>query len=249
VLAIDLDKLALKNARDILKDKGLRNVILAKSNFKNLDRVSDEFFSRSFKFDGIVFDLGLSSAQLDDESRGFSFKGTRPLNMAFGENTEKSTEDIVNEYLLDDLIKIFSDYGEEEKAEEIAKHIILKRKKERIKTTNDLVNIIEEVKPFNFKSNIHPATKVFQALRIETNSEYKALEEALKKAVKKLKPGGRLVVVSFHSGEDRIVKNFLKERKNIDLKIITKKPIECSLEEADRNPRARSAKLRCGEKI
>ncbi|MDA3802678.1 MAG: 16S rRNA (cytosine(1402)-N(4))-methyltransferase RsmH [Patescibacteria group bacterium] len=249
VLAIDLDDLALENAKDILESKGLSNVILAKSNFKNLDQVSHKFFPRSFKFDGIVFDLGLSSAQLDDESRGFSFKGTRPLNMAFSQTSEPSTEDIVNKYSVEDLAKIFSDYGEERKAEQIALNIVKKRKDKRIKTTNDLVKIIEEVKPFNFKSNIHPATKVFQALRIETNSEYKVLEQALEKAEEKLKTGGKLVVVSFHSGEDRIVKNFLRDRKNSSFKNITKKPIECSLEEADRNPRARSAKLRSAEKI
>lgn len=249
VLAIDLDDLALENAKEILKSKGIDNVILAKSNFKNLDQVSNNFFSPSFKFDGIVFDLGLSSAQLDDESRGFSFKGNRPLNMAFGKTEGLTTEEIVNEYSLDDLNKIFSVYGEEKKSYYIARNIVKRRKEKRIETTNDLINIIEEEKPFNLRSKIHPATKIFQALRIETNSEYKALEEALEKAENRLKIGGRLVLVSFHSGEDRIVKNFLRDRKNSSFKILTKKPIACSEEEADRNPRARSAKLRSAEKI
>ncbi len=249
VLALDLDDLALRNAQEILKNKGLKNVILVKSNFKYLDEVSEKFFKKDIKFAGIVFDLGLSSAQLDDESRGFSFKGNRPLNMAFGENENVSTEEIINNYSLEHLTQIFTDFGEEKKAYHIAKKIVEERKKKRIVNTNDLVKIIEEVKPFNFRSKIHPATKIFQALRMETNEELKVLSEALLKAENKLKKGGRLVVVSFHSGEDRIVKNFLRDRKNISFKILHKKPIACSEEEAYNNSRARSAKLRSAEKI
>ncbi len=248
VLALDLDDLALENAKRILKIRKIDNVILVRSNFKNLDQAVREFFPDNFLFDGIVFDLGLSSAQLDDEARGFSFKGDRPLDMSFGEDNDISTEKIVNYYSLPELTRIFREYGEERQAYSIAKKIVEERKKKRLKNTSDLTAIIEKVKPFRFGSKIHPATKIFQALRMETNQEFSVLEEALEKSEKLLKKTGRLVVVSFHSGEDRIVKNFLRDRKNQSFKILTKKPIACSPEEASVNPRARSAKVRAGEK-
>lgn len=247
IMGIDLDELAIKNAQAVIDEQKLENIILINDNFKNLKSVINEKFSSQMKLDGIVFDLGLSSAQLDDETRGFSFKGDRPLDMSFGPANQLSTEEIINTYPLLELTRIFQEYGEEKHAYRIAKEIVEVRKNKKIKTTADLVTIIESVIPFRFRSKIHPATKVFQALRMETNEELKALSEVLPEAVSLLKPHGRLVVVSFHSGEDRIVKRFLKAEAG--LKILTKRPLVPSREESTENPRARSAKLRAAEKI
>ncbi|MBN2854099.1 16S rRNA (cytosine(1402)-N(4))-methyltransferase RsmH [Patescibacteria group bacterium] len=249
VLAIDLDEIALDNAKNLLKERKINNVKLVRSNFKNLDEAAETVFSQEELVDGIVFDLGLSSAQLDDEARGFSFKGERPLDMSFGPDNEISTEKIISSYPLIELTRIFREYGEEKQAYRIAKKIVETRKKKKIKTTADLCALIEEIIPLRPWSKIHPATKVFQALRMETNKELEVLTEALEKAEKRLKRGGRLVVVSFHSGEDRIVKNFLKNRKGISFKILTKKPLGPEVSEINNNKRARSAKLRVAEKI
>ena len=248
VLGIDLDELALENARRLLKEKKLNNVELIRSNFKNLNEVAESVFPGEL-VDGIVFDLGLSSAQLDDETRGFSFKGERSLDMSFGPDNELSTEQIVNSYPLLELTKIFREYGEEKQAYRIAKKIVETRKKKKIKTTSDLCALIEEIIPLRSWSKIHPATKVFQALRMETNKELEVLAEALEQAEKRLKNGGKLVVVSFHSGEDRIVKNFLRDRKGKSFNILTKKPLSPESFEASSNKRARSAKLRAAQKI
>ncbi len=249
VLSIDLDELALDNAKKILAEKNIDNVLLVRSNFKNLDEAASRTFPKGTLFSGIVFDLGLSSAQLDDESRGFSFKGERDLDMSFGPDNELSTKEIINSYSLSRLTEIFTEYGEESKAQEIARRIVASRKRRRIETTADLVSIVAEVIPSASWSKINSATKIFQALRIETNQEYQVLEEALTKAEKMLAPGGRLVLVSFHSGEDRIVKNFFRDRKNKGLKTLTKKPVLASESEVYKNPRSRSAKLRAAEKI
>jgi len=247
VIAIDLDELAIKNATRLIAQQKLENIVLVNDNFKNLKTVVSEQVSPEAKFDGIVFDLGLSSAQLDDEARGFSFKGERPLDMSFGPKNERSTADIVNTYSLPELTRIFQEYGEERYAYRIAKEIVEARKKKRIASTHDLVSIIEKVTPFRYYSKIHPATRIFQALRMETNEELKVLEAVLPDAVSLLKPYGRLVVVSFHSGEDRIVKKFFKD--NPEIKILTKKPLIPTAEEMANNSRARSAKLRAAEKI
>jgi len=248
IISLDLDELAIKNAETEIKKAALNNVILVQDNFKNLKTVVAENFSAETKFNGIVFDLGLSSAQLDDEARGFSFKGERPLDMAFGPQAEKSTEQIVNSYPLLELTRIFREYGEEKQAYRIAKAIIEARKKKRLKTTTDLITIIETAVPPRYFHKINPATRIFQALRMETNEELKVLEETLPIAVELLAPGGRLVVVSFHSGEDRIVKRFFRAA-TANLKIITKKPLIPTVEETVTNPRSRSAKLRVAEKI
>lgn len=267
VLAIDLDNLALENARKKIELAGISNIVLVQDNFRNLQNIVRENFPDNFKVDGIVLDLGLSSAQLDDESRGFSFQGDRPLDMAFNQegHTAVATTTIVNRYPLERLTHIFREYGEEPKAYLVAKKIVEKRKKNWIRTTGQLLEIISQVIKPNPKSRINPATKIFQALRMETNKELEALEEVLPAAVNLLKSGGRLAVVSFHSGEDRITKEFFKtESKDCIcpatvpvcvchhqaiLKIITKKPIPVSDIESNLNPRARSAKLRLAQKI
>lgn len=247
VIGIDLDELAIKNARLLISEQKLENIILLNGNFKNLKTIISDNFPAEMKFDGIVFDLGLSSAQLDDEARGFSFKGERPLDMSFGPDNTNSTEEIINHYALLELTRIFREYGEEKHAYRIAKVIVEERKIKRIKTTADLVLIIEKAVPFRYRSRIHPATRVFQALRMETNEELVSLGEVLPIAINLLKPKGRLVVVSFHSGEDRIVKRFLKGETNV--KILTKRPLVPTELETENNPRARSAKLRAAEKI
>lgn len=247
VMAIDLDSLALENAAKEITDRKLKNITLVQGNFKNLENLVKENFRSSEKLDGIVMDLGLSSAQLDDESRGFSFKGSRPLDMAFGPINEKSTAEIVNQYPLLELTRVFREYGEEREAYRIAKAIVEGRRAKKIETTADLVALVEQAVPPRFRSRIHPATKIFQALRMETNEELAALSEALSATMKILKPGGKLVVVSFHSGEDRIVKRYLKDTPG--WKILTKRPEVPQEDEVEENPRARSAKLRAAEII
>lgn len=246
IIGIDLDDLAIKNAAKEIESRQLVNIVLVQDNFKNLKKIVKENFSELERLDGIVFDLGLSSAQLDDEARGFSFKGERPLNMAFGPDNG-STEQIVNEFPLLELTRIFRDYGEEKRAYYIAKAIVAARQEKRIKTTSELVAIIEKAVPFRYHVKIHPATRVFQALRMATNEELQVLSEVLPQAVKLLKPGGRIVVVSFHSGEDRIVKRFFKSTEN--LYVLTKRPLIPTETETADNPRARSAKLRAALKI
>lgn len=261
VLGIDLDELAIKSAADKIKTSQLANIVLVQDNFKNLREIVAANFPANTRFNGIVFDLGLSSAQLEDKTRGFSFRGERPLDMAFGsgdkiirsgnkimaDKSGKSTVDIINQYPLSELTRIFREYGEERRAYQIAKAIVNERRTKRIKTTTDLVNIIEAAIPFRFHSRIHPATRIFQALRIETNKELAVLKAVLPIAAEFLKPLGRLVVVSFHSGEDRIVKIFFKSADN--LQILTKKPLIPAAAEIDANPRARSAKLRAAAKL
>lgn len=267
VLSIDLDDLSIQNAKDKIKQAKILNIVLVQDNFRNLQTIVSDNFSKDIKVDGVVMDLGLSSAQLDDENRGFSFQGDRPLDMAFNQDghTAISTTTIVNRYPLERLTYIFREYGEEPKAYLVAKKIIERRKKNWIKTTGQLLEIISEVIKSNHKSKINPATKIFQALRMETNRELEALKEVLPVAINLLKPGGRLAVVSFHSGEDRIVKEIFKEESKdcicsasvpvcvchhqARVKIITKKPIPASDNENNINPRARSAKLRLAQKL
>lgn len=267
ILSIDLDDLSLENAREKIEKAKISNIVLVQDNFRNLQTIAGENLPEDFKVDGVVLDLGLSSAQLDDESRGFSFQGDRPLDMAFNQegHTAIATTTVVNRYPLERLTHIFREYGEEPKAYLVAKKIIERRKKNWIKTTGQLLEIIAEVIKPNPKSRINPATKIFQALRMETNRELEALKEVLPAAISLLKPGGKLAVVSFHSGEDKIVKEFLKaESKDCicpssvpvcvcdhkaSVKIITKKPIPASDMESNLNPRARSAKLRLAQKL
>jgi 16S rRNA (cytosine1402-N4)-methyltransferase len=245
VLAIDQDALAVKNAAEEIKRRNLKNIVVVQGNFKNLRTIVDNNLPVSPQFDGIVWDLGLSSAQLADAARGFSFQGERPLDMAFGPAAAVATADIVNQYPLPELTRIFREYGEERQAYYIAKAIVAARRQKRLQTTAELVAIIEQAVPFRFRSRIHPATKIFQALRMETNGELAALAAALPEALSLLKPAGRLVAVSFHSGEDRIVKRFFKNTPV--LLILTKKPVRPTPEEIAANPRSRSAKLRAAE--
>ncbi len=261
VIAIDADKVAIQNAEKILKNKKIKNVILINDNFSNLQKIIQE--NKLEKVDACVFDLGLSSYQLQDRSRGFSFGMDEALSMAFDGDDQEKTFHIVNKYSKQELQRIIKEYGEEKFSGRITEAIIKARP---INSAKQLAEVIYNTVPVSYqKGRINPATRTFQALRIETNQELVNLEKTLSQALNILKPNGRLVVVSFHSLEDRIVKNIFrqeasecicdKERLICDcehqpsVKILTKKPITPTAEEIKSNPRARSAKLRAIEKI
>lgn len=194
--------------------------------------------------DGVLFDLGFSSAHVDDPTRGFSFSADGPLDMRYDPDQELTAATIVNGWSVEELARLFRLYGEEPAAERYAKAIVVSRKQRRFVRTSELADVI--LSAAGGRGKIHPATRVFQALRIAVNDELGELERVLPAAVDALKPGGRLAVISFHSLEDRIVKQFLLSRE--DVKILTKRPIVPTKEEALKNPRSRSAKLRVVEK-
>ena len=205
--------------------------------------------------DGMVLDLGVSNTQLNDPHRGFSFNNNGPLDMRMDKiNTKLTAETIINEYDENELSDIFFYYGEERNSRKIANSIVEFRKKKKIDSTKMLSDIIQKINKYKFK---HPATRVFQALRIVINEELNELEEALKISLEILTKNARIVIVAFHSLEDKIIKNFFKKNryknfnddKKNNFRIITKKPINPSSEEIKINPRSKSAKLRVAEKI
>jgi 16S rRNA (cytosine1402-N4)-methyltransferase len=251
VIGIDADKQALNLVEKRLSAQIAEGkIILKHNNFRFIEQLLAEL--RINSVDGIVADLGLSSMELDDISRGFSFRDEAPLDMRFDINSDGMTaEDIVNTYSQDDLTHIFKSLGDEPFSGRIARVIVENRKKKAIKTTTDLVNIIMSIVPAKFaKKSIHPATRVFQALRMEVNDEIGALNSLLASALNLLNSSGRLAIVSFHSGEDRIVKNVFRDWKMEGfVNVLTKKPIIPSELELNENPRSRSAKLRIIEKI
>ena len=269
VLAIDLDELAIKNAKEKIKKTKNKNIILVHANFKDLSKIIKENFKEDSRFDGIVFDLGLSSAQLQDRDRGFSFQLDSPIDMAFGRDDgarRRTTEYLVNHLGGKELEEILRKYGEERFAGRIARAITEARKAGPIKTTGRLKEIIEKSVPSFYKrGKIHFATRTFQALRIATNDELGNLEKALENSLENLRSGARIVVVAYHSLEDRIVKKFFKkESKNCvcppelpvcrcghaaRLKILTPKVVIPKDSETENNPRSRSAKLRAAEII
>jgi 16S rRNA (cytosine1402-N4)-methyltransferase len=250
VLGIELDKVVLEQLRKTNLEE--ERLILAQGNFIDLKKIVEK---HNFKpVQGILFDLGMSSWQIEESGRGFSFQKDEPLDMRVesANNEQRTTnnvltsEEIINEWPEEELVRIFREYGEEKYAKKIARRIIEERKKQKVTTTKQLVDIIVKIVP---RKKIHPATKVFQALRIAVNDELNNLKKALPQALEILRLNGRLVVISFHSLEDRIVKNFFREQaKKGSLKILTKKPISPSLEEIKLNPRSRSAKLRAAVK-
>ena len=203
----------------------------------------------SGEYDGILFDLGVSSYQLDTASRGFSFQKEAPLDMRMDPSSQQVTAaDLVNGLGRKELYELFQELGEERYARRIADELVLARRVSPVATTRTLARIIEGIVPRTGK--IHPATKVFQALRMAVNSEREELKAALPSALSQLRVGGTLVVISFHSGEDRIVKSFLKEKaESGELEIIGLKPLSPGLGEVSANPRSRSAKLRAGRRV
>jgi 16S rRNA (cytosine1402-N4)-methyltransferase len=259
VLGIEIDPELYQK----LKKEKLERLILVNGSFSNLKEiVKRENFGPT---SGILFDLGLSSWHLEKSGRGFSFLKDEPLIMRYDWNPAKnillrssgvsskelSAEKIVNEWSEREIERILREYGEERFAKRISREIVKTRKIKPIKTTLQLVEIVKKAMPsFCRRKNIHFATKTFQALRIAVNNELENLKIALPMAIDVLEKGGRLVVISFHSLEDRIVKNFFKEKEKEGLiKILTKKPIKPSKEEIKQNPRSRSAKLRSALKI
>lgn len=235
VTAIDRDAMAIAAASERLKDYGGRLTIV-RSNFAEYNPMQE-------KFDGIIADLGVSSAQFDQGDRGFSFRMDAPLDMRMDQRQKLSAADIVNRYDEKALADLFYEYGDERLARKIAKKIVAQRP---IHTTKELETIVfYTYHPKARKGRIHPATKVFQALRIAVNGELDALKSLLENTPQWLNPGGKIGIISFHSLEDRIVKNTF--RGHDLLRVLTKKPIVATEEEITRNPRARSAKLRFAE--
>ena len=251
IIAIDQDASAFKKAEH--KWKGCDcDITFVNANFREIGDLKK--FENQSMVDGIIFDLGLSSDQLENAGRGFSFLKDEPLLMTMKENPSEedlTAMDIVNTWSEKSLADIIYGYGQEMYRGRIAKAIVEERKKSKIKTTFGLVRIIEKVVPASYKrGRLHFATKTFQALRIAVNDELGALHDGLEKGFKFLKSGGRMSVISFHSLEDRIVKKFYKEKEKEGLaKLINKKPIIASDEELKINNRSRSAKLRVLEKI
>jgi 16S rRNA (cytosine1402-N4)-methyltransferase len=252
VLGIDWSPEIIENwSSALLKIKNLRKrLILVCDNFANLTKIVKKL---NFKdVSGILFDLGLSSWHLEKSKRGFSFLREEILDMRYNLKTQiLKASDIVNSWPIYQIEKILREYGQEQFARKISKEIEKERKKNKIQTTFQLVKIIKRATPsWYHHQRIHFATKTFQALRIAVNDELNNLKKALPQTLEILEKSGKLVVISFHSLEDRIVKNFFRENfKKGSLKILTKKPITPSLKEIKSNPRSRSAKLRAGEKI
>jgi 16S rRNA (cytosine1402-N4)-methyltransferase len=264
LLAIDLDEKAIEQSRKKLEKYGKR-CEFAKNNYSKIEEIVKD---KNFKaVNGILFDFGLSSYQLEDMSRGFSYKTESKLDMSFGgETSSEATYNIINYSDKGTLKSIFRKYGELNnfQSEKLAKAIIEARKIEKIKTTQDFKSIILKTIPAKFKKE-SILSRIFQALRIETNQELENIVKGLRSAVKILQPGGRIACISYHSLEDRIVKNFFKKESKDCLcpdeipecrcnhkaiiKIITKKPVTPKLKEIERNKRSRSAKMRVAEKI
>lgn len=217
-------------------------------NFSNIGEItSKEGWS---KVDGILFDLGFSSFQIEDSRYGLSFTHAGPLDMRLDPSLGVTAADLINSLPENELERLFREVGEEPRAHKVARAIIRKRSVAPIKTTTELVNLVEGLSPSHTQQGIHPATRVFMALRIAVNSELDNLEESLAQVPDLLKKSGRLVVISFHSGEDRIVKTFIKEKEKMGVfKNLTTKPVRPSEEEVRGNPRSRSSKLRGAEKI
>lgn len=240
VIGMDVDDEELDVAKERLKQFEKRVTIL-KENFRNMDKAILDLGIK--KVDAILLDLGLSSFQLKAK-RGFSFLEDSFLDMRMDLDQQLKAYDVINRYPFEKLLKVIRDYGEEEDAEEIVRRIIERRRKAPIETARELSKIVEEVK--GKRGRIHPATKVFQSIRIEVNRELDNLREGLKKSLMILRAGGRVGVITFHSLEDRTVKDFFKNEKAFV--VVTKKPIRPKPSEIAENPRARSAKLRIAER-
>ena len=258
--AFDQDSEAITSSNERLSKIG-NNYEIIKSNFVN---IKSELNKRGVvSVDGILYDLGVSSPQLDEDYRGFSFHKDAILDMRMDRDNPKTAYDVVNSYELNDLIRIFREYGEENYAPRIATNILKYRENKKIETTLELVSIIEDSVPFKYKREHHPARKVFQAIRIEVNDELNVFETSLKDALDMLNIGGRICVITFHSLEDKICKEIFKSVSSVPdsikkLPVIPEeyepkykvvKVLEPTKEEIENNPRSRSAKLRVIERV
>jgi len=258
LLGIDTDPEAIKLSQDKLVDYG-EAITLVNDNFINLEDICERYHFHPV--DGILFDLGVSSLQLDTAERGFSFHLDAPLNMRFDAGQELTASDIVNNFSEQELAKLIEKYGEERHSRRIARFIVQNRP---IATTVELARLIEQASRGK-RARIHPATRTFMALRIAVNSELQNLELALQQTINILRPGGRLIVISYHSLEDRIVKRFMRDAASSclcppgtvmcrcghqpTLKLISRKVIKPTSLETESNPRSRSAKLRIAERL
>lgn len=263
LICIDRDQAAIDAAQDRLAP-WLDRVTLIHSNFSELKEVLSRCGVSGA--DGMLFDLGVSSPQLDDASRGFSYMQDAPLDMRMDTSAPLSAADIVNTWSQEELRRILFEYGEERYAPAIARHILERREKAPIETTGQLVEVIRSaMPPAALREKQHPAKRSFQAIRIAVNGELEALPPMLRAAAQRLHPGGRLAVISFHSLEDRIIKKTMQELatgctcppnfpvcvcgKKPQMKLVSRKPIVATEAELTYNPRARSAKLRVAEKL
>ena len=263
LIGIDQDRHAIEAAQERL-EKFEDRIILYQDNFANVKNVLEKV--KVLKVNGIVLDLGVSSYQLDEAERGFSYMQDGPLDMRMDPEGLRSAQNVINEYSEEDLARIIKEYGEERWAKRIARFIVEERKKKPFTTTMELVEVIKKAVPKGARRDgPHPAKRTFQAIRIEVNQELAILEQSIKDMVDVLDTGGRLCIITFHSLEDRIVKQTFRHLENPCVcppdfpicicgkqpvaKIITRKPILPTNEEIGKNPRARSAKLRILEKI
>lgn len=263
LIGIDQDENALKKAGEVLADYKDK-VILVHNNYEKIDKVLEELNIK--EIDGMLLDIGVSSHQLDEETRGFSYNKDAPLDMRMDRTSSFTAWDLVNKYSEEEIEQIIWDYGEDRWAKRIAEFIVRERQEKPIDTTFELVIAIKKAIPSQVRRETgHPARKTFQAIRIEVNRELDVLSNGIPKMVNSLKPGGRLAIITFHSLEDRIVKNSFRDlykdcicppefpqcicEKYREIEIITRRPIIPTKEEIKSNPRSRSAKLRVAEKL
>jgi 16S rRNA (cytosine1402-N4)-methyltransferase len=241
LVGVDRDGEALERAAEELRGVDAE-VHLCRANFRDLEDELDQ--CGQDEVDVALFDFGMSSLQVDDPARGFSFRSDGPLDMRMDPRQPTTAEELVNETGEEELADLIFNFGEERESRKIARAIVRERLKGRIKTTVELATLIARAKKQK-RGRIHPATKVFQALRMAVNDEVESLVQALEAAWRRLSPGGRVAAISFHSIEDRIVKNMFRDKaRNEDATLVTKKPVTASDAECEANPRSRSAKLR-----
>ena len=258
LIGIDRDQEAIEAAKERLSETVCQKKFI-NANFCDIDNYID------FKADGILADLGVSSYQLDNKDRGFTYREDAPLDMRMDKNAALTAEIVVNTYSFGDLYRIISQYGEEKYAKSIASNIVKKRETEKITTTNQLIDIIRHSMPFKSTKEKHPAKRTFQAIRIEVNDELGSLKSGIEKFFNMLNHGGRLCLITFHSGEDKIVKSYFKSLYDVctcnkdfpvcicnnipSAKPITRKAIVANERETEENPRSKSAKLRITERL
>ena len=263
MIGIDQDEAAIKAAGERLKEFG-ENVTIIRSNYCNMKKELQKIGITSV--DGIILDLGVSSYQLDNKERGFTYREDVPLDMRMDQRNPRTARDIVNTYSEKELYRIIRDYGEDKFAKNIAKHICLARQEKAIETTGELAEIIKHAIPMKMRAvGGHPAKRTFQAIRIELNQELDVLRDSLDDMIDLLNDGGRICIITFHSLEDRIVKTIFRRNENPCTcppdfpvcvcgkkskgKVITRKPILPSQEELENNSRSKSAKLRVFERV